>query len=154
MRSAAAFSIVAALAGASPAIAATDTMTITATVLPSCRVDAGDLAFGALSGREPTARGEALLELECTPGTAFSIALDEGRHGGRRMAEPTRGAFLHYEIYRDAAGLQRWGGGGSAAAAGVAPADGRVRLNAYGRVAIDRAAAGEYSDVVTVSVTF
>lgn len=155
MKPASVITAAAMLAGsAAPAIAASDSMTVTATVLPSCSVEAGDLAFGTLNARAATATGEALVQLECTPGTAYSIALDEGRHGGRRMANATRGAFLSYEIYRDRAGLQRWGSTASTAVAGVAPADGRVRLNAYGQVTVERALAGDYSDVVTVSVAF
>jgi spore coat protein U-like protein len=143
------------LAGvAVPATAASDTMTITATVLPSCRVDAGDMTFGSLDARQATASAKALLELECTPGTAFSVTLDEGRQGGRRMVDPTRGAFLHYDIFRDAAASRRWGSGSAEAVSGVAPEGGRVALSAYGLVTIEKAAAGAYSDVITVSVTF
>lgn len=137
-----------------PTHAGSDTMTITATVLPSCRVTAGEMAFGTIDPRGGGGASQALVGLDCTPGTAFSVALDDGRNGARRMADPATGALLHYEIYRDPAARLRWGAAPGETVAAVAPADGRVEISAYGRVVVDRATAGRYSDVVTVSVMF
>ena len=151
--------IVAVVAGlaavpACPGWAAGDAMTITATVLPACHLDAGDMAFGTIEPRGAASESQAILTLDCTPGTAFSVTMDEGRNGGRRMADATGSAFLHYEIYQDAAARRRWGSDGPAAVGGVSPDGGRVVLSAYGRIAAERAAAGAYSDVVTVVVSF
>ena len=139
---------------AAPASAGSDAMSITATVLPTCHLDAGDMAFGTIDGRNARSESQAVLTMDCTPGTAYSVTMDEGRNGGRRMADATGAAFLHYEIYQDAAASRRWGSDGSAAVAGIVPEDGRVVLGAYGRIAAQRAVAGDYSDVVTVVVSF
>ncbi len=135
---------------------ASGTMAITATVLPGCTVDAGAMAFGTLTGESArgAASAQASLTLNCTPGTAYSVALDDGLNGDRRMADPTGQVYLDYEIYQDPGATRRWGSGGEAAAAGIAPASGAVVLNAYGRITATRLVPSSYSDVVTVVVTF
>lgn len=130
------------------------TMSITATVLPSCTLDAGSMAFGTLTGAAPPASADAALTMVCTPGTAYSVAMDEGSNGTRRMADRTGAAYLDYEIYQDPGGARRWGSDVSTALSGIAPAGGAVTLKAYGRITASRLVPGAYSDVVTVMVTF
>lgn len=143
-----------AVGAAGPAMAAGDAMTVTATVVAGCHLDAGDMAFGTLDSREPRASAQAVLTLDCSPGTAFRMTLDQGRQGSRRMADPAGVQFLDYEIYQDAAASRVWGSDAAGAVAGVADGDGRVTLSAHGRVTAERAAAGAYSDIVTVAVSF
>lgn len=148
---------VAVIAAATPAVlwaSAGDTMTISATVLPSCTVEAGEMAFGTIAGDGPQASAQSLLTLACTAGTPFAVTLDEGQHGGRRMAEERGIGFLGYEIFQDAARTRRWDAGAAGAVGGVAPSGGRISLNAYGRIVSQAAAAGRYGDVVTVTVQF
>lgn len=155
------FRAFAALAGivlsAAPGTAAAnagDTMTISATVLPTCSLQAGAMAFGSLDSARTTGAAQAAVTLECTPGTAYAVTMDGGLHGGRRMADERGTAFLDYEIYQDAAGTIPWGGASGAAVSGVAPSAGKVALAAYGRVTSPGAAPGRYQDVVTVTVEF
>ena len=133
-------------------------MTVSATVVPACRLDAGTMAFGELMAGDTRgdAHGEglAILTVDCTPGTPFTVTLDDGASGARRMTDPAGGGFLAYEIYHDAGGTRRWGASAASAASGVSPASGRVELNAFGRVITRTAAAGRYGDVVTVAVVF
>ena len=131
-----------------------DTMTVSATVLPTCNLQAGAMAFGALDSARANGAAQAPVTLECTPGTAYAVTMDDGLHGARRMADESGDAFLDYEIYQDAAGTTRWGGSGGGAISGVAPRGGRVALNAYGRVLNTTATPGRYQDVVTVTVQF
>lgn len=140
---------------ACPALAGTvsGSMAVSATVTETCRTDIGDLSFGSMETRDMRGSGQSLLALTCTPGTAYAISIDNGRNGNRNMVDPTGAAFLAYDIYQDAGALRRWGSG-SAAVSGIAPADGRVTLNAYGRITSTRAMSGNYTDVVTVTVAF
>lgn len=148
---------VAVLAAALPAAASASaggTMTVSATVLPRCMVEAGEMTFGTLAGDGPQASAQSQLTLECTPGTAYAVTLDEGLRGDRRMVEERGIGFLDYEIFQDAAGTRRWDASAAGSVAGVAPSDGRISLNAYGRIAGQATTAGRYGDVVTVTVQF
>lgn len=131
-----------------------DTMTISASVLPTCNLQAGAMAFGALDSARTTAAAQTAVTLECTPGTAYAVTMDEGLHGARRMADERGNAFLDYEIYQDAAGTTPWGATSGGAVSGVAPSAGKVAINAYGRVLSTTATPGRYHDVVTVTVQF
>lgn len=127
-------------------------MTISATVQSSCNLQAGAMAFGVLEPEPARAQpgAEAALALDCTPGTAFTVRMDQGQNGSRRMAALGTPGFIDYEIYRDAAGTQPWGDGVS----GVAPTGGKESLAAYGRVTSHAAQPGSYRDIVTVTVEF
>lgn len=111
------------------------------------------MAFGTLTGDPSQASAQSSLTLECTPGTAYAVSLDEGLHGNRRMADEQGSGFLGYEIFQDASGTRRWGGGAAGAVSGVAPS-GRIPLNAYGRIVSRTVSAGRYGDVITVTVQF
>lgn len=147
-----------ALAALSAAPAAAETVTgqieVSLTVLPTCGVRAGALAFGALESGTPAANAEAPVTLDCTPGTPYTVTLDEGRNGARRLAAADGTGFVPYEIYQDAAATRRWGGSTGGAISGVAPDDGRVSLSAHGRILAAATEPGRYEDVVTVMVQF
>lgn len=130
-------------------------MVVSATVRESCAVDAGPLVFGTVDSLAPARAAQAVLTVACTPGAGFTVTLDEGRNGGggeRRMADAGGTRFLAYDIYHDAAGARRWSA--ASPATGIAPAGGAVTLSAYGRISARSAAAGDYGDVVTVSIEF
>lgn len=151
------FSGLAVWAASVPGVALADagtTMVVSLTVVPSCAVQSGPMAFGALESANPQGTAQAALTLACTPGTAYAVTMDQGLHGSRRMADERGEAFLDYEIFRDAAGTTRWGGTAAEAVSGIAPSGGAVALSAYGRIAARVAAPGQYRDVVTVMVQF
>lgn len=130
--------------------AAADTqLHISATVLPSCQVEAAPLAFGAVASAAASADAQASLSLDCTPDTAFTVTMDGGRNGDRRMAGEATGALLAYELYSDPARTRRWRD-----VAAVSPADGTLRYAVYGRITEARARADRYADVVTVTLSF
>ena len=133
---------------------ASSTMTISATVLPACTLETGAMAFSALDSANVTGAAQAAVTIECTPGTAYAVTMDQGLHGGRRMADERGTAFLDYEIYQDAAGTMPWGASSGGAVSGISPNAGKVALSAYGRVLSATAIPGRYQDVVTVTVQF
>lgn len=151
-------SLAAALVALPSGVSAKNTMTITAQVQRTCNFGVLPMMFGTVSILFPTATTQTPIQIDCTPDTAFTVALDNGQNynGQRRMARVGGGfgAFLPYEIYRDAARTQRWGATPATTVSGVAPANGKVTLYAYGRVAGWFAAASPYQDTVTITITF
>lgn len=148
----------AALAGVSSGARAQETMTINANVVRNCQLLAMPLMFGTVSILFPNATAQTSILVNCTPNTAFTVAIDDGlNYTGtqRRMARigPGFGAYLNYEIYRNAARTQRWGSSAGQVVTGVAPASGQVTLTAFGRTT-GFLAAGPFEDTVTVTITF
>lgn len=155
------FAAVAALLAPANAHAATDTdtMTVTATVISSCNVAADDLAFGNYDPVAPAPLTAATtIEVTCTNGTDYAVALDEGLGSGASIATrkmSAGGDTLDYSLYQDAAHTQVWG-----ETSGVDTVDGTgtgatATLDVYGMVdAAQTAPAGAYSDTVTVTVTY
>ena len=145
-----------ALAATPMAASAKNTMAINAEVQQNCNLFVTPMMFGTVSIIFPQANAQSTLTIDCTPFTAYSIAMDDGLNynGQRRMARMAGGnLYLNYEIYRDAARTQRWGQTGGALVSGVAPANGKVTLQAYGRTT-GFLAIGAYEDTVTVTISF
>lgn len=153
--------LIAALLCAAPAPGwAQQTVTINATVVRNCQLLALPMMFGTVSILNPLSDATAAMFVDCTPGTTFTVTMDNGLHfqaGDRRMENPlANGArrYLNYEIYRNAGRTQRWGGTAATGITQTTPANGKVTLTAYGRVDDRRSAAGAYEDTVTVTITF
>ena len=90
-----------------------DTMAVTATVVASCNVDASDLPFG---NYDPVAVSPldvaTSIEITCTNGTAYIVALDEGLGAGATIANrrmSNGGDTLVYSLYRNAGRTNVWG---------------------------------------------
>lgn len=136
---------------------ARNTMRIDTTIVRGCQLAALPMMFGTIAVFLPNVTTQTSLFVECTPNTAFTVAIDDGLHfnGQRRMARIGAGFgnFLNYEIYRNAARTQRWGTSAAQVVTGTAPASGKVTLTAYGR-ANGVVAAGPFEDTVTVTITF
>lgn len=133
------------------------TVAVSLQVDAGCALDAGPLAFGTLGADQASTpmQAQAALRLRCTPGTPFSVTIDGGQNGTRRMADPSGASFAPYEIYQDPAGQRRWGSGTDAAISGIAPPGGEIALVAHARLtAAQDLAPARYSDVVTVMVAF
>jgi len=136
-----------------------DTMAVTATVVASCNVDASDLLFGNYDpvAASPLDVGTSI-DVTCTNGTAYTVALDEGLGAGATIASRrmTAGAdTLVYSLYRNAGRTNVWGetaGVDTVAGTGTGAAQ---DIDVYGRVTANQTApAGAFSDTVTVTVTY
>ena len=136
---------------------ATTTFPVTATVVASCQVTAGALAFGsydAVSGAAVVA--QSALTVTCTQAAPYTIALDGGLHpgaaaaGARAMANGT--TYLGYDLYSDTARTIAWGGAATVAGTGTGVAQ---TVNVYGRIpGGQNVPALTYGDTVTVAVNF
>lgn len=137
--------------------------TVNATVLPQCSGSvATDMDFGEVTGRiaAPIDR-TAVLSLTCVRRTVFNVSLDNGLYAQgttRRMRHATvPTAFIPYGLYRSAARDTRWGG---TVGVDTVPGTGtgtRQEITIHGRTPATTGplpAAGNYRDVITVTVTY
>ncbi|ABA89301.1 sigma-fimbria adhesin, putative [Syntrophotalea carbinolica DSM 2380] len=136
---AAAFTVVAGTAMA----ADTADLDVTATVISSCSMTGGTLAFGNLdptNAVEVTASSTAVT-VTCTNGTAYTLSGDDGDHavaGQKYLDNGT--STIPYSVSIPA------GGTGTGAAVGVT-IDGTIAANSY-----NTATAGTYTDTILLSV--
>lgn len=139
------------------ALSATTTFPVSATVVASCQVTAGALAFpnyDAVAGA--AVDGQSALTVTCTQAAPYTIGLD----GGANSAAATAGAramvsggnHLDYNLYSDAARTTLWGGAATVAGTGTGLAQ---TVNVYGRIpGGQNVPALAYGDTVTVTVNF
>ncbi len=145
------------LCGAAYAADDTDSMTVSATVLATCDVQANDLVFG---GYDPVVASHldaaTTLSVTCTNGTGYNVALNLGSGATPGVRHMTGGAnTLNYTLYRDASRTQLWGqttGSDTRAGTGTGNA---ATIDLYGRVPMRQTApSGDYEDTITVTVTW
>jgi spore coat protein U-like protein len=127
-----------------------------AIVAANCLVTVEDIDFGVhgLIDSEVTATGG--VNVTCTPGTKYTIAMDGGLTGAtnpeqRLMRSGTN--TIAYGLYADAAHTTPWSATGSRLVSGTGA--GAVQsIAVFGRVAPQSAAIGQYSDTVVVTITY
>jgi spore coat protein U-like protein len=127
-----------------------------ATVAANCLITVEDIDFGlhGLIDTDVTATGG--LDVTCTPNSSYSIAMDGGLSAAtdpekRLMRSGTN--TVTYGLYADPAHTQPWGATGSRLVTGTGA--GTVQsIDVFGRVPPQSAAAGQYSDMVVVTITY
>jgi spore coat protein U-like protein len=142
--------------GASPK---TTTFTVSLTVQADCTITATALNFGTTGLISSNIDQTTTMNLTCSSGTAYNVALDGGSVSGSTVAARLLGGTgantVNFALYRDSARTQNWGqtvgtdtmsGTGSGAS---------QSLTVYGRVPSQAApAAGNYTSTITATVTF
>ncbi|WP_242108029.1 Csu type fimbrial protein [Luteimonas aquatica] len=134
-------------------------ITTSARVPASCRAYATtDLDFGSVPGVIDSAIDQtSTIGLTCTGRTSWLIGLNDGQNasgGIRRMRQGTTANYVSYDLYQDVGRTQRWGNGGTDSVLGTGTGAAQT-LVVYGRVPPAQApAAGSYSDVITVTITY
>lgn len=124
----------------------------------------GALSFGnyadlnnLIDGRSFGSSGGSSFGLQCSLGTAYSIALNGGQNatgGQRRMVNS--GAYVTYNLYQDSGRTQPWGDGGATGTVLSGTGTGNSEeVVVYGRVpAQTTPSPGTYSDTVQVTITW
>jgi spore coat protein U-like protein len=159
--------LAAATLAASGAQAATTTTTfaVTATVQSICSASAPTLAFPNYTPGGGAQIGNTTISVKCTKNTAFTVALNAGSTTGDAFAQRLMGGSgtntLQYNLFTTAAltGIFGDGTGGTLTVGGtglgVATAN---SVQVFGQVpdsATNQAAvAGNYSDTITVTVSY
>lgn len=136
---------------------ATTTLSVSANVVASCEVTAGDLAFGEYRPLDGMAQdGSAQITVKCTLGTPYEIGLNLGSHqdGSTRRMSDGSAHFLEYALFKDAAYSEAW----TESTPGLVSGNGTgldELHTVYGRIpAAQVVSPGSYSDTVNVNVTF
>jgi spore coat protein U-like protein len=148
-----------------PALAGTASaqFAVTAIVLNTCAVTAGDLAFGNYSANSPSpVTASSALSITCTSGLSYTVALDGGTTTSavtaRAMSDGATPAAhtLNYGLYTSSAYTSIWGDGTSGTATMPGTGNGSAQgMTVYGRIpAAQYVTAGNYTDHVTVTVTY
>jgi spore coat protein U-like protein len=155
--------LLAGLGLAADADAATDSASfdVTANVVTTCRIEAGNtLAFGPY---DPTtvadATGSTTIRVRCTNGTSAPIALNDGLYGNGGTCEDRAMANgserLAYELHQDASGANSWGCGAGNTYNYTATSAGWNTITVHGVIPAGQdALVGNYSDTVTATITF
>lgn len=125
----------------------------------SCQiaVDASDMNFGQTPPPGTAINATSNIAVRCPVQTNWSLGLNNGLNysgGWRRMANA--GRFVPYQLYLDSGRTQVWGNTSGTRYNHTTPANGNtVNVTVYGRVpATPTAAAGSYSDTITVTLTY
>lgn len=129
------------------------------TITSTCTINttsATDVNFGNVASSQTNAAASGVINVTCTNRTPYTLALDNGQNfaTGTRNMKITGGGtdLVAYQMFQDSAHTQPWGTGSSAYSStgnGSAQA-----LTMYGLVPSANQAAGDYSDVVTATVTY
>lgn len=148
--------------GAASASAATTTTTlnVNATVTNVCAVTANPLAFGSYDPTSATPLdGATTLQVNCTTGTVYTVALSVGGGTGATAAARkmrSGGNELLYAVYQDSNRSVVWGNTpGTDTPAAATATTSAATINVYGQVAArQNVPAGTYSDALTVTVAY
>lgn len=146
--------------GRAQAATATATFTVTANVATNCNVVANNLDFGAYSGVNVNATtGTTTINAACTTGTPYTLGLNQGTSPGatvttRAMTGPGA-TVLNYGLFQDAGHTINWGntpGSDTESGTGI----GAIQtFTVFGDIpASQHPAPGNYSDTITVTLTF
>lgn len=129
---------------------------VSATVPMNCRISTRDIDFGSQGVLDVNVDATGQVEVRCTPGNTYSIALSGGNAGAspaqRKMKKGAE--TITYGLYKDARRSQPWGE--NAETTVMARGDGNhQRFTVYGRVPVQHTPSpGIYTDTVIVTVTY
>jgi len=139
---------------------ATGNFQVSITIVGTCTIAANPLAFGTVStGTSGNANASANLSVTCPTGLPYNIGLQSvnagGSGGGGTMKS---GALtLAYNLYQNAGNTTAWGntvGTNTVALTGTNAAQTQVVYGQVLQAAANAAAAGAYTDTVTVTVFY
>ncbi|MDG2518784.1 Csu type fimbrial protein [Lysobacter soli] len=144
----------------SPAATKTATFQVLATMVSDCTIiSAPNIDFGTIGVMTANIDASSTLVVACTPGTAYSVALDPGTGAGstisdRRMASGGGGS-LKYQLFRDSMRTQNWGNTIGTDTVGGTGNGGNNAHVIYARVPTQTApAVGSYASTVTVTINY
>jgi spore coat protein U-like protein len=136
----------------------TSNMAVSMTVTSECTLTANPLVFdavGATTLSTTASNAASTLNIQCTDGTTYSITMDAGSGDGATAAtrKMTSGAnTLDYSVYSDASHTDLIGGTGDEL---TGTADGSAQaINIYGMAPAQAAPVGDYTDTITVTLSY
>ena len=146
---------------------ATGNLAVSASVSASCNISTTDLSFGTYDGIVAHASQDltetATMSATCTTGSIAVITMGAGHHGhylppSRHMKNEESNSYLKYEIYADAdrTFVWSWDRFRMSSVASVTGTGADQEMTVYGKVFKNQkdAAAGSYTDTVTIGVNY
>lgn len=141
------------------------TMNVTAVVTAGCTdLTVGNLDFGTNPAASTTVDVPVDILVTCNSNTSYTIELDYGANevgvGQRQVTNDDNGEFIDYEIFQPAANggaatSLPWGTAAQGAEFVGTGTGGEQTLTATGRLQLTETnAAGTYTDIVTVTLSF
>lgn len=143
----------------------TSNMGVTATVVSSCTISAGTLAFpnyDAVTGTQVD--GQAALSVSCSKGAITNITLGQGANPAllstdilplRQMKNTTTTDMLGYSLYSNSLRTTVWGNTALTGVVYVPASASPTNVNVYGRItALQDVPAGSYADTVVATISF
>lgn len=149
-----------AASGAAFAQSATTDFEVRIDITSTCHfaADATDVDFGSVASTATNVTASGALSVLCTPGTDFSIELDEGENGdgaGNRAMAGSGGVTVPYQLYQDTGMQVPWGVGAGANAYSGTGTGSAETIEVHGRVPSANFRAGDdYSDTVIATITY
>ncbi len=150
-------------AGSASALTATTSFSVSATVLKTCSATASTLGFGNYTPGTGALSANTTINVKCTKGTGFTVALDKGTTATGTIAQRlmTNGTdTLQYNLYTTAAFATIFGDGTTGvtqAGTGTGLAN-NVALTVFGSLPDNAAnqavSPGSYADTIGVVVTY
>lgn len=150
-----------ACAPAARAQSATTTFDVTLTIAGVCAIDTvapTGVAFGTQPSTATNVDAAGQLNVNCTPGIGYTIALNAGQNdGGGGVASRAMAGdddLVPYQLYQDAARSVVWGetvGADTLAGSGTGDVQ---EIPVYGRVPSANFQAGSYLDTITATITY
>ncbi|MDP2282527.1 MAG: spore coat U domain-containing protein [Pseudohongiella sp.] len=150
------------MAQTSFAAVATGVMTVTATVAGTCIVGTSTLDFGTMTSAAIQAGnidGQGSVEVNCTNGSAYTIALGLGDGTGATFISRTMASGvndLNYSVYSETTRTTIWGDGTGGSSTVDGTGTGLTQsVSAYGRIfSGQNSPAANYSDIIAVTVSY
>ena len=142
------------MGAAAHAVTATSQFNAQITIQADCVVSSPNvLDFGTVGLLNTNVDTTMDFTVECTNGTAYTIAMDNGANASGTINRMTNGSeFVEYEIYQDAARSVVWDTTSTLAATGTGDPQ---TFTVYGRVPPQTTpSADTYVDTVTITVTY
>ncbi|MFO1406079.1 MAG: spore coat protein U domain-containing protein [Steroidobacteraceae bacterium] len=152
-----------AVAGTAGAATKTDTMQVSATVSKNCVITAAPLNLGTFDGTN-NLTASADINVRCTTGTTFGVALNTGSSGSYANRTLVNGTdTLAYNLYTTNAYTTVWGDGTGTTGTRTGTGTGMAAANAqaltvYGRLLASANTgavnSGTYTDTITATITY
>jgi len=144
----------------SQAATQTNNFDVTATIIASCSISAGNLAFGnydPLSGTDND--NTSTIAVTCSNAAPYTVRLDGGTEAdtaNRKMNDDATGLQkLDYQLYSDAPGGTVWGNTVPTGLAGTGTGSNQ-NITVHGRITAGQTTPpiGDYTDTVTATVEY
>jgi len=145
----------------SQAATQTNNFDVTATIIASCSISAGNLAFG---NYDPLAVGDndntSTIAVTCSNNAPYDIQLSTGLSGNlaaRTMDDDLgNGDLLNYALFYDAARTNNWGVTNGVDTYQGTGSGSNQNITVYGRIAAGQTTPpiGDYTDTITATIEY